>query len=80
MATLIFKGLWGLRLAGNDDRIQDCVESESTAIDARVSVYPLGENHPLATVFGSFDDESFFDDWMNAIHEYRAEVNAREDE
>jgi hypothetical protein len=80
MAVLILKELWGLPLAGNDDRIQDRVESDSTAIDARVSVYPLGENHPLVAVFGAFDDEPFFDDWMKAIQEYREEVNAREDE
>ncbi|MBI3653198.1 MAG: hypothetical protein HY231_19395 [Acidobacteria bacterium] len=59
---------------------QNHVESESTAIEVRISVYPLGEDHPLARVFGAFDTDPYFDDWMKAIAEYREEVNARENE
>jgi len=33
-------------------------------------------NHPLAQLFGSFDDEPLWEDWMKAIGEYREEVNA----
>src|SRR6266404_776792 len=36
---------------------------------------PLGANHPLAGVFGSFDGEPLWDDWMHAIEEYRRETN-----
>ena len=37
-------------------------------------------NHPLAPLFGSFDDEPLWDEWMDEIRKYREQMNALEDE
>lgn len=67
---------YGFGFARPDDR--QPARSENTSVDARMSVYPLGDNHPLASVLGAFDDEPLWDDWMAAIADYRQEVTARE--
>lgn len=38
----------------------------------------IGENHPLASILGVFDDEPLWDEWMASIAEYRQEVTASE--
>lgn len=78
MSANTLSWIFGLGNINREDENRERVTSESTAIDVRISVYPLGENHPLASVFGAFDDEPLWDDWMRAINEYRQEENARE--
>jgi hypothetical protein len=78
--TLEILRIVGNRALGESDRVEPSAyeDTESIAIDARVSVYPLGENHPLAVVFGAFDNEPLWDDWMAAINEYRQQEDERE--
>lgn len=78
MTTSVINWFWGLSYIKQSGQEQKLAQSESTAIDARVSVYPLGENHPLAVVFGAFDNEPLWDDWMAAINEYRQQEDERE--
>ncbi|MEK6408612.1 MAG: hypothetical protein AABN34_16920 [Acidobacteriota bacterium] len=42
-----------------DEERQEPARSQSTSvsIDARISVYPLGEDHPLAHMFGKYADD-----------------------
>lgn len=59
--------------------------SESTSvsivdvsIDARISVYPMGDNHPLVSTFGVFEDEALWDDLLRNMEENRREVAVQE--
>lgn len=53
-------------------------ESASIAIDARVSVFPMGENHPLVSTFGIFEDEALWDDLIRNMEENRKEAASQE--
>jgi hypothetical protein len=60
------------------------LRSESTAIttsvpiDPRVSAYPMGEDHPLLTSFGAFEDEPLWDNLIQSMAEIRQEERERE--
>jgi hypothetical protein len=43
--------------------------TSSTAIDLRESVYPLGENHPLAHLFGKYNDNPVWEEFEEVIRE-----------
>jgi len=79
MATNIFNLHWISGL-GNIQQGQESRRTESTAIDARISVYPLGENHPLVSTFGVFENEPLWDDMVKAMTENRQELAALETE
>ena len=77
MATNIFNLDWVSGL-GNIRQTEEGRKTESTAIDVRISVYPLGENHPLVSTFGIFEHEPLWDDLIRAMTENRQE-EAREE-
>lgn len=77
MATNTFNLDW-ISGSSNIRQTQESRRTESTAIDARISVYPLGENHPLVSTFGVFENEPLWDDLMRAMTENRQELEALE--
>ena len=58
MATWVNNWILGSSVLQDTDR-QEPAQSQSTSvsIDARVSVYPMGEDHPLAHLFGKYADD-----------------------
>ena len=50
----------------------------SPEVAASMSSYPLGENHPLVSSFGAFENEPLWDDLMRAVHENRREEADKE--
>ena len=54
------------------------IRTVATASIGALRVFPIPDDHPLASVFGAFNDEPLWDDWMRAIREYRDEENAKE--
>ncbi|MCI0490084.1 MAG: hypothetical protein L0229_26115 [Blastocatellia bacterium] len=70
MATIIdVFNIVGSRVVREPDQQESAPYQDTTsiAVDARVSVYPLGENHPLAHMFGKYDDEPLWEGFEEAI-------------
>lgn len=51
---------------------------KGTQISESASSYSLGENHPLASSFGAFENEPLWDELIGAMNDYRREVAAEE--
>jgi len=63
----------------NQPEPEDTSENtSSTALDAKVTLYTINPNHPLAHLAGVFENEPLWDELMQAIEEYREETNASE--
>jgi hypothetical protein len=78
LANSLSRGFIRIRRATGQIQMQEPEPSESTAIDVRVSVYPLGDNHPLISTFGAFEDEPLWDDLIRAMEENRRERHEQE--
>ena len=65
----------------NAEERQEPVRPESTSVssDARISVYPLGDDHPLAHLFGKYADDPMWQELEAIIDRNRVRDNANGD-
>ena len=51
-------------------------ESKAVSTDARMSAYPLGDDHPLAHLFGKYADDPMWQELEAIIDQNRVSDNA----
>ena len=80
MATLVVNWLRGSSVRLYSD-LQEPARSQNTSvsIDARVSVYPMGEEHPLAHLFGKYADNPMWRELDEIMDRNRISSNANGD-
>jgi hypothetical protein len=54
-------------------------EGASVCSDARISVYPMGDDHPLAHLFGKYADDPMWQELEAIIDRNRVSDNANGD-
>jgi hypothetical protein len=80
MSTWLTNWVFGLSYARADEG-QEPARSQSTSvsIDARVSVYPMGEDHPLAHLFGKYADDPMWHELEEIMERNRVAHNKNGD-
>lgn len=67
--TNIAMWIGGVKPIRQEDNRPSRSETRSDAVSVGVSLYPLGANHPLAHLFGKYDDEPMWEEFEEAIRE-----------
>ena len=60
-----------IRFAEDDKQESARTEAASIAIDARIRVYPMGDDHPLISSFGVFENDPIWAELFQIIDDDR---------